>query len=79
VGIDRAVEAALPLHDERSGRVELPHDTPIAGPKVGTGVRNELDHSADPHSGGDPRSQQACTCGIHAQSQSDGRLAGVPR
>ena len=57
MGIDRAVETALPLHDHCTGRVELAHDAPVAGPKVGTGVRDELDHSTDTHAGSDPRGE----------------------
>ena len=60
-GIDRAVETALPLHHQRTGRVELTNDPPIAGPKVGTGVRDELDHGPDAHTGGDSRGEQTCT------------------
>ena len=59
--IDRAVETALPLHHHRTGRVELTNDPPIAGPKVGTGVRDELDHGPDAHTGGDSRGEQTCT------------------
>ena len=33
-GIDRAVEAALPLHHQGTGRIELANDPPIAGPKA---------------------------------------------
>ena len=59
--IDRAVETALPFHHHRTGRVELANDPPIAGPKVGTGVRDELDHGPDAHTGGDSRGEQTCT------------------
>ena len=57
MGIDRAVEATLPLHHDSTGRVELANDPPIAGPKVGSGVRDELDHGPDAHTGGDSRGE----------------------
>ena len=59
--IDRAVEAALPFHHDCTGCVELAHDAPVAGPEVGSGVRDELDHGTDAHAGGDPRGEQAST------------------
>ena len=67
-GIDRAVEATLPLHHQGTGRIELANDPPIAGPKVGSGVRDQLDHGPDTHTGSDSRGEQTCTCGIHTRS-----------
>ena len=59
--VDGAVEAALPLHHHRTGRVELADDSAVAGPEVGAGVRNELDHCTDAHAGGDSRGEQTST------------------
>lgn len=59
--VDGAVEAALPLHHHRTGRVELADDSAVAGPEVGTRVGNELDHGADADAGGDPRGEQTST------------------
>ena len=67
-GVNRAVEATLPLDHHRTGRVEFAYDAPVACPKVGSRVRNELDHGTDAHTGGDPRGEQTSTSRIHAHS-----------
>ena len=63
--VDRAVEAALPLHDDRTIGLDLADDSAIAGPKVGIGVRDELDHAADPHTRRNSGSEETSADCIH--------------
>ena len=45
--VDRAVEAAIPLDDDRAAGVDLADDAAITGPELGIRARLELDHAAD--------------------------------
>ncbi len=63
--IDRAVEAALPLHDDRAAGLDSADDAAVAGPKLVVGVRHELDRATDSHARRDSRGEQTSTYCIH--------------
>jgi hypothetical protein len=63
--IDRAVEAALPLHDDRTVGLDLADDAAIPGPKLGIGVGDELDHTADPYACRNAGSEETSADCIH--------------